>query len=38
MARSITPQVINGVRIPIDDTLPLICVIENCQLVGGHGV
>ena len=38
MARSISPQVINGVRLPTDDTLPLICVIETCQLVEGHGV
>jgi hypothetical protein len=38
MARSITSQVINAVRTPIDDTLPLTCVIESSQLVEGHGV
>ncbi|CAF1267909.1 unnamed protein product [Rotaria sordida] len=38
MARSIIPQTLNGVRTPIDDTLPMTCVIENSQLVEGHGV
>ncbi|CAF5123285.1 unnamed protein product, partial [Rotaria sp. Silwood1] len=38
MARSIIPQTINGVRTPIDDTLPMTCVIESSQLVEGHGV
>ena len=38
MARSVIPQVMNGVRTSIDDTLPLTCVIEASQLVDGHGV
>ena len=38
MARSVIPQAMNGVRTPIDDTLPMTCIIESSQLVGGHGV
>jgi len=38
MARAIIPQIINGVRTPIDDTLPMTCMIESSQLVEGHGV
>ncbi|CAM4784437.1 unnamed protein product [Rotaria magnacalcarata] len=37
MARSIIPQTMNGVRTPIDDTLPLTCAIESSQLIEGHG-
>lgn len=38
MARSIIPQVMNGIRTPVDDTLAMTCTIESSQLVEGHGV
>lgn len=38
MAKSIIPQLMNGVRTPVDDTLPMTCAIECSQLVDGHGV
>ncbi|CAF1031753.1 unnamed protein product [Adineta ricciae] len=37
MARPIIPHLMNGVRTPIDDTLPMTCMIESSQLVEGHG-
>jgi hypothetical protein len=38
MARLIVPQRATNIRSPIDDTLPMTCVIESSYIINGHGV